>query len=42
MTLRLTYPVMSQLRTHVPEHEYLDRVKRQAQIGGYQIASSFR
>jgi GNAT superfamily N-acetyltransferase len=39
--IKLTYPVMSQLRTHVPEHEYLDRVKRQSQTGGYQIAAFF-
>jgi GNAT superfamily N-acetyltransferase len=37
--IRSTYPVMSQLRTHVPEHEYLSRVKRQSQAGGYQVAA---
>ncbi len=39
--IRLTYPVMSQLRTHVQEHEYVDRVKRQSQTSGYQIAALF-
>jgi GNAT superfamily N-acetyltransferase len=39
--IRLTYPVMSQLRAHVPEHEYVDRVKRQSQTGRYQIAALF-
>lgn len=39
--IRLTYRVMSQLRTHVPEHEYVDRVKRQSQASGYQIAALF-
>jgi hypothetical protein len=39
--IRSTYPVMSQLRTHVPEHEYLSRVKRQSQTGGYQVAALF-
>ncbi|MBZ5508004.1 MAG: GNAT family N-acetyltransferase [Acidobacteriia bacterium] len=39
--IRLTYPVMSQLRTHVLEHEYVDRVKRQSQTGRYQIAALF-
>lgn len=39
--IRLTYPVMSQLRTHVPEHEYIGRVKRQSQTGSYQIAALF-
>lgn len=39
--IRLTYPVMSQLRTHVPEHEYVDRVKRQSQTGRYQVAALF-
>src|SRR5437016_253037 len=39
--IQLTYPVMSQLRTHVPEHDYLNRVKRQSQASGYQIAALF-
>lgn len=39
--IELTYPVMSQLRTHVPQYEYLNRVKRQSQTGGYQIAALF-
>lgn len=39
--IQLTYAVMSQLRTHVPEHEYLDRVKRQSQSGNYQVAAVF-
>ncbi|PYP89482.1 MAG: GNAT family N-acetyltransferase [Candidatus Angelobacter sp. Gp1-AA117] len=39
--IRLTYPVMSQLRTHVSEHEYVDCVKRQSQASGYQIAALF-
>ncbi len=39
--IRLTYAVMSQLRTHVPEHEYLDRVKKQSQASGYQVAALF-
>jgi GNAT superfamily N-acetyltransferase len=39
--IRSTYPVMSQLRTHVPELEYLSRVKRQSQNGGYQVAALF-
>src|SRR4051812_11752638 len=39
--IRLTYPVMNQLRTHVPEHEYLGRVKRQSQTSSYQIAALF-
>jgi GNAT superfamily N-acetyltransferase len=39
--IQLTYPVMSQLRTHVPQHEYLDRVKRQHQTAGYQVAALF-
>ena len=39
--IRLTYPVMSQLRTHVPEYEYLDRVKKQSQTGKYQVAALF-
>lgn len=39
--IRLTYPVMSQLRTHVPENEYLDRVKRQSQTGRYQVVALF-
>jgi GNAT superfamily N-acetyltransferase len=37
--IRLTYPVMSQLRTHVSADEYLGRVKRQSQAGGYQLAA---
>lgn len=37
--IQLTYPVMSQLRTHISADEYLVRVKRQAQTGGYQLAA---
>jgi GNAT superfamily N-acetyltransferase len=37
--IQLTYPVMSQLRTHVSADEYLGRVKRQSQTGGYQLAA---
>jgi len=37
--IQATYPVMSQLRSHVPEHEYVDRVKRQQNAGGYRLAA---
>jgi len=37
--IQLTYPVMNQLRTHVAADEYLGRVKRQSQTGGYQLAA---
>jgi len=37
--IQLTYPVMNQLRTHVSADEYLGRVKRQSQAGGYQLAA---
>jgi hypothetical protein len=39
--IQLTYRVMSQLRTHVPEGEYLSRVKRQLLSSGYQVAALF-
>jgi GNAT superfamily N-acetyltransferase len=39
--IQLTYPVMNQLRTHVAEHEYLGRVKRQHESAGYQVAALF-
>ena len=32
------YPVMAELRPHVPSDEFLARVKRQAEIAGYKIA----
>jgi len=31
------YPVMAQLRPHVPAEDFLPRVKRQTAIAGYQI-----
>jgi GNAT superfamily N-acetyltransferase len=34
-----TYPVMKQLRTHVGEQEYVDRVKRQKAAAGYEVAA---
>jgi GNAT superfamily N-acetyltransferase len=39
--IMMTYPVMSQLRTHVGEKEYVDRVKRQHGAAGYEIAALF-
>src|SRR5947209_2916993 len=36
--IRTTYPVMHQLRTHVGEQEYVERVKRQ-QGSGYILAA---
>jgi GNAT superfamily N-acetyltransferase len=32
------YPVMAELRPHVPPGEFLLRVKRQAEIAGYKLA----
>ena len=37
--IQLTHRVMNQLRTHVSADEYLGRVKRQSQTGGYQLAA---
>lgn len=34
-----TYPVMRQLRTHVPEKEYVERIKRQQGNGRYELAA---
>jgi len=34
-----TYPVMKQLRTHVGEQEYVERVKRQKAAAGYEVAA---
>ena len=39
--IKLTYPVMVQLRTHLGEQEYVDRVKRQHGQGGYELAALF-
>jgi GNAT superfamily N-acetyltransferase len=39
--IMMTYPVMSQLRTHVGKHEYVDRVKRQHATAGYEVAALF-
>ena len=36
--LQSCYPVMAQLRPHVPSGEFLQRVKRQAEIADYKIA----
>ena len=35
--LRRCYPVMAQLRSHLEEEEFLDRVRR-LRLGGYQLA----
>lgn len=37
--LQSTYPVMKQLRTHVGEQEYVERVKRQKAAAGYEVAA---
>ncbi len=34
-----TYPVMKQLRAHVGEQEYVERVKRQKSAAGYEVAA---
>jgi GNAT superfamily N-acetyltransferase len=35
--IRSCYPVMAELRPHVPPDEFLLRVKRQAEIAGYKL-----
>jgi len=37
--IKETYPVMVQLRTHLGEQEYVDRVKRQRAAAGYEVAA---
>jgi GNAT superfamily N-acetyltransferase len=37
--LKATYPVMTQLRTHLSEQEYVERAKRQQSKGGYIVAA---
>src|SRR5687768_4322549 len=36
--IQACYPVMAELRPHVPAEEFLARVKRQSEIAGYQLA----
>ncbi|HVQ38926.1 MAG TPA: GNAT family N-acetyltransferase [Pyrinomonadaceae bacterium] len=36
--IQLCYPVMAELRPHVSATEFLERVKRQTEIAGYQVA----
>jgi GNAT superfamily N-acetyltransferase len=37
--IRMTYPIMSQLRNHLAEQQYTEAVKRQAQIAAYQLVA---
>ena len=39
--IKMTFPVMSQLRTHLGEQEYVDRVKRQQGTYRYELAALF-
>jgi hypothetical protein len=36
--IKACYPVMAELRPHVRSDEFLERVKRQAEIAGYSLA----
>jgi GNAT superfamily N-acetyltransferase len=37
-TIRSCYPVMAELRPHVQPDEFVARVRRQAELAGYQLA----